>query len=202
MKKILQTIKKCSDCPYRELYIKSDIKYFRCDHSKFEGENDFRPTDNLISNGCPLVDVGVKVGIAVILITKDDKILIGQRINTSSGEGMWGLPGGRMDLWEDPIETAVRETQEETGIVINESHLQYVFLTNDIFKESDEHWITLYYATKVWEGEAEIMEPNKCKEWKWVNLNELPDNVFCRWEELLRDLLKRTDINYEYERDY
>lgn len=189
--KILQTINNCSGCPYKAVYRKSNMYYFRCDHIRYKGNNDFKPFNNAFLEGCPLKDVGVKVGIAVILLTEDKKILIGKRLNTDSGEGLWGLPGGRMDLWEDPKETAVRETQEETGVTINKDNLDFVFFTNDIFKDTEEHWITLYYLTRTWEGDPKLMEPDKCSEWKWINIHNLSkESIFCGWEEPLKDMLK------------
>jgi len=40
------------------------------------------------------------------------------RLNTHSGQ--WALPGGRLDLGEDPVEAAIREVDEEVGVRLAE----------------------------------------------------------------------------------
>jgi len=138
-----------------------------------------------------LTNIGVRVGVAIVFLDKDNQVLIGKRVNTSSGSHLWGLPGGRMELWEDTKKTAVREAQEETGLIIKEEDLEYLFFTNDMFKESGEHWLTLYYKAFNWEGIVKRMEPDKCLEWKWENINKLSKKeIFCGWKEPLKKILK------------
>jgi|ERR1044071_4845879 8-oxo-dGTP pyrophosphatase MutT (NUDIX family) len=48
----------------------------------------------------------------VLVVNDDGEILLIQR----SDNGNWALPGGAMDLGESLVDTAVRETLEETGI--------------------------------------------------------------------------------------
>lgn len=42
-----------------------------------------------------------------------DKVLM-----VKNPEGMWGFPKGHREDNETPIEAAIRETQEETGIIV------------------------------------------------------------------------------------
>ena len=185
-KKLEKIIKTCRDCPHTK-ECPNDGYYFRCAHPNYEGSGSYSQwTTQRILNGCPLdaaADLGVKAGVAVILIREDGKILVGKRKNTSAGDGYWGLPGGRIDRWETPEETAKRETFEESDIVVYD--LEYFDYTNDMFKEEDEHWITMYFISRNFEGEAKIMEPNKCEEWRWVDTDDLPEPIFCAWKEKL-----------------
>lgn len=48
----------------------------------------------------------------VIVVNDDGKILMIRRTDN----GNWAVPGGAMDLGESIVDTAVRETLEETGI--------------------------------------------------------------------------------------
>jgi 8-oxo-dGTP pyrophosphatase MutT (NUDIX family) len=48
----------------------------------------------------------------VIVVNDQDEILMIRRTDN----GNWAVPGGGMDLGESIIDTAVRETREETGI--------------------------------------------------------------------------------------
>ena len=91
-----------------------------------------------------------------------------------------------MDRKETPEETAKREASEEADITAHD--LEYFDYTNDIFKEEDEHWITMYFTCRNFEGEAKIMEPDKCEEWRWVDPFDLPEPIFCDWKEKLSEI--------------
>jgi len=41
----------------------------------------------------------------------------------------WGMPGGKVDIGESPINAAIRELKEETGIIVNKWDLVEVFST-------------------------------------------------------------------------
>lgn len=58
------------------------------------------------------------VGCGVIM-TKEDKILLQHRTD----EDNWCIPGGVMELGETFEETAIRETYEETGLIVEELQL-------------------------------------------------------------------------------
>ncbi len=121
---------------------------------------------------------GVKVGVAVFIIKYENnikKILFGKRKNTTTGEGCWQLPGGRMEKWEDPIDTGIREIKEETTLDIK--NLKFIDFTNDIFNEEDEHWIILFYETKDFKGTPKVVE-DKCSEWQWFSENNFPTPLF------------------------
>jgi 8-oxo-dGTP pyrophosphatase MutT (NUDIX family) len=64
-----------------------------------------------------------KVVPATAIVFKDgDKILLSQRNYVDDPEnryhGAWGFPGGGIEEGEQPLNTAIRETEEETGIKI------------------------------------------------------------------------------------
>jgi 8-oxo-dGTP pyrophosphatase MutT (NUDIX family) len=50
----------------------------------------------------------------VLAVDDQARILLQQRRDT----GQWALPMGRMDIGETPTECAVRETLEETGVLV------------------------------------------------------------------------------------
>lgn len=58
-----------------------------------------------------------KVLTAFVYIEKDGRILLVQEGGTQS-YGLWCLPGGHIDLGEEPKHAAVREVAEETGYVV------------------------------------------------------------------------------------
>ncbi len=116
-----------------------------------------------------------RIGICVI-IRKDNKILLGKRIG-SHGSDTWSFPGGKLDFGEKIIDCASRETKEETNLEIKNLFITKN-ITEDLFQADDKHYITLYVLSDWNSGEAEIMEPNKCTEWKWFDWDNLPEPLF------------------------
>ncbi len=66
-----------------------------------------------------------KVGVGVMVV-QDDQILLVRR-TMNPGRGMWSIPAGFVDRGEDPQETAVRETFEETNLHVEITGLAGVY---------------------------------------------------------------------------
>jgi 8-oxo-dGTP pyrophosphatase MutT (NUDIX family) len=57
------------------------------------------------------------VSAGVVLYTGERKVLLVEHTKQARlPEGSYGFPAGRVEEWETPIEAAVRELKEETGI--------------------------------------------------------------------------------------
>ncbi|WP_281557430.1 NUDIX hydrolase [Thalassomonas sp. RHCl1] len=125
----------------------------------------------------------VRVGVGVIIL-RNNKILLGERIG-SHGANTWATPGGHLEMGEDVEACARREVLEETGLVLDE--IKKLGFTNDIFEQEDKHYVTLFVVAKSDSGEAEIKEPNKCKQWQWRGINELPEPLFLPLVNLLKE---------------
>lgn len=123
-----------------------------------------------------------RVGVGVFVF-KEGKFLMGQR-RGSHGEGSWSIPGGHLEFGETPEETAVREVREETGLEI--ARVSFAAVTNDIFKEDNKHYITLWMVSDWESGEPVITEPDKYIDQQWVDFNSLPQPLFLLWNQLLQ----------------
>ncbi len=77
-------------------------------------------------------------------------------------DGGWGLPGGLMELGESMEETARREVEEETGLLINDLKLLGLFSGAEYhftFDNGDEIYsVTAVYQTSTYSGK---IVPNK-----------------------------------------
>jgi 8-oxo-dGTP diphosphatase len=113
---------------------------------------------------------------------------MGRRKGT--GEGSWGLPGGKQEFGESFRAAANREVLEETGIRL--SNLEFVNVTNDPRPEREEHFIHLNFRA-VTSIEPRLTEPDKFYEWQWFDLFELPEPIFFGHEKLM-EAYKRGEI--------
>lgn len=129
----------------------------------------------------------VRVGVCIILRNiEGDKILLGYRLS-EHGKDTWSFPGGHIEYLETPACAARRELAEEIG-----SHCKLAILTkytkfpwaNTVFPESGKHYITLFFGARLSEGEPKVMEPTKCREWKWFNPENLPYPLFGAIEDI------------------
>ena len=68
-------------------------------------------------------DPKVAVGVAVF---RDDRLLLVRRV-MQPGRGKWALPGGFLDVGEEPRVAAVREAAEEAGVDVEVVALLDVF---------------------------------------------------------------------------
>lgn len=115
-----------------------------------------------------------KVGVGVFVV-RDGKVLVGQR-QGSHGAGTWSLPGGHLEMNESIEVCAAREIVEETGMSI--TNIRHLDFSNDIMLEEQKHYVTLFVVADWVSGEAEMKEPEKCSEWRWVEWPHIPEPKF------------------------
>lgn len=131
----------------------------------------------------------VRVGVGVIIV-RNNRILLGERTG-SHGANTWATPGGHLEVGESIEECAKREVLEETGLAL--TSVKKFSFTNDIFEKEGKHYATLFVIAASDDGEAQIREPDKCKQWQWFEFNKLPEPLFLPLVNLLKDEPDFTD---------
>ena len=81
----------------------------------------------------------IAVGAVVI---RENEILLVKR-GHPPGEGLWAIPGGRVELGETLQEAAEREIREETGVVIRAKEPVYAF---DVIECDAQKHIRFHYV--------------------------------------------------------
>ncbi len=123
-----------------------------------------------------------RVGIGVILCD-GTRVLLGRRCG-SHGSETWCFPGGHLEFGETPAECAKRELLEETGLTA--TNFVTGPCTNDIFKDEGKHYVTWFVVATHTGGLAEVREPDKCREWRWFDWDNLPTPLFLPIKNLLK----------------
>lgn len=113
-----------------------------------------------------------------IVLIKDNKILMQRRYNTGYEDGKYSLPAGHVDKGESFIQCVIRETEEEIGISLKAEDLKMIHVMHRDSKEAEiGNRIDVFFTADSWDGEPKNMEPEKCDDLSWFDLNNLPDNV-------------------------
>ena len=123
----------------------------------------------------------VGVGIAVI---KNNQILLGRR-KGSHGSGDWSFAGGHLEFGESVEECARRELAEETGL--KALSLFSGPWVNDVI-DGDKHYITLFVFVNEFEGDLQLLEPDKFEGWKWFEIHSLPSPLFPPVKSLIQKI--------------
>ncbi|MCK9597054.1 NUDIX domain-containing protein, partial [Candidatus Pacearchaeota archaeon] len=86
----------------------------------------------------------------------------------------------------------VREVREETGIILDPSDLELIHVMNRKIPNNER--ADFFFTTKKWQGEPNIMEPEKCDDLSWFELNNLPENIIPYIKQAIESI--RNGINY------
>jgi len=116
---------------------------------------------------------------AYLVLIKENKVLLSRRYNTGFQDGYYSFPAGHLEDDEETLsQTMVREAKEEVGIEMGSADLELVHVMHRKQQEpTNERRINLFFAAKKWKGEPRIMEPSKCDDLQWFELDNLPDNT-------------------------
>lgn len=125
------------------------------------------------------------VGVTALAFNESGNILLQQR-----PDGIWGLPGGLIELGESTEEAVRREVKEETGIEVGALELVSVLSGEGYhvkLPNGDEFYaVTIVYYTKEVTGELKA-DGIETIDTDFFPPNELPEGVSQRIKKMLRD---------------
>jgi 8-oxo-dGTP pyrophosphatase MutT (NUDIX family) len=112
---------------------------------------------------------------AYLILIKDKKILLLRRYHTGYQDGNYSLVSGHFEGGETATQCIAREALEESGITIAANDLKVVSVIHRL--STDREYFDIFVSANKWTGEIINMEPDKCDELKWFELNDLPKNI-------------------------
>ncbi|QIZ10817.1 NUDIX domain-containing protein [Priestia megaterium] len=118
----------------------------------------------------------ILVGAMVCVIDDQGKILLQKR-----PEGIWGLPGGLLELGESVEEAGRREVFEETGVEIGQLQLVEIFSGKQYFRKlpnGDEFYpVTIAYVSKDIKKNTIKIDGKESIDAGFFPLHELPEQT-------------------------
>jgi putative (di)nucleoside polyphosphate hydrolase len=134
-----------------------------------------------------LVNLPLRSGVGIVVLNKDNKIFVAQRIDNQ--KNFWQMPQGGVDKGEDYLAAAYRELEEETSIksvgLIKEIDglISYELPKNLLgiiwkgkFRGQEQKWFVMRFLGQDSEINIKTKNPEFC-EWKWINLENITDLV-------------------------
>ena len=115
------------------------------------------------------------------VIIENDKVLVNKHGDTD----FWKFPGGRMENFDDLDlqQVAQREAKEEMGIDI-----EIIRPMSTLLSKKDESIVVLvhYLAKRI----GEIQPGEDIREWEWLDIHNLPDDVAPNIKPIIEEYLR------------
>ena len=115
--------------------------------------------------------------IAKAVVLKDDKALVLLRSSSERFANQWDLPGGHLQEGEDIKEGLLREVYEETGLRLQEP------VDNLYIKKN-----TFFFTAQMPEQDIQLSDEHT--EYKFVSIDELPENISNRFKKAINAALQ------------
>ena len=114
----------------------------------------------------PLIGVGS-------IIIENDRVVLVKRAHPPI-QGQWSIPGGVLKVGELVREAAIREAQEETGLIVDPGELLGVFdrVLLDAEKRVQYHYVLIDFLCRRVGGE--LLAASDATEARWFTSAELP----------------------------
>ncbi len=118
-------------------------------------------------------------GIVLMLLRKVNgrsQVLLQKRKNTGFADGFWDFScSGHIEKDESMSDAVLRECREELGIELKKQDIRHFCFIHK--KDTDCIYYYGYFVCENFDGTPEIMEPEKCSQLLWADMDNLPDKV-------------------------
>ncbi|MER5430277.1 NUDIX domain-containing protein [Streptomyces sp. NPDC002588] len=117
------------------------------------------------------------VGVHLHLQDDQGRILLGLRHPDSAyAPDTWHFLAGHCER-ETAIDCPVREAKEEAGLTIAPEDVDLVHTVHHVDSPDARPRIALVFQARSWTGDPEVLEPDRCVEWRWWKPQDLPAEV-------------------------
>lgn len=115
----------------------------------------------------------------LLLLTRDDHVLLALRDGTGYADGQYNLPSGKLEPDESLLDALVREAYEEIGIRLHPSEVRHAVTVQCRNPEGARRIGVIFTVESVpaRQGEPFNAEPHKCAKVEWFPKDMLPHNT-------------------------
>lgn len=116
-----------------------------------------------------------------VVFDRDGRILIDQRVGDKLERvnGLWEVPGGKLEFGETPEQVIRREILEEIGYKVKVKKLiPYTDVGTLEYPEKLQHTVVFYYICELEDGNYVEVHDHKIGGFRWVKPEELDDYEF------------------------
>ena len=125
-----------------------------------------------------------------LILMRDNSILLSRRYNTGYCDGSYSFPAGHLDGGETVKQAMVREAAEEIGVILKPGDLELVHVMNRKIPNNER--VDFFFTAKQWQGVPKNMEPERCDDLQWFELNNLPPNIIPYIKQAIDSVLNNT----------
>lgn len=119
------------------------------------------------------------VGTGILLVNRDGKVLLALRTDNKQ----WSLPGGSLEIGESLEECIIRETKEETSIIVNKEDIKLngaVALQEPVHKNGNLIYIvSITYTAHKYDDTDFKLDSSEFTRWGYFSKEEIDklDNI-------------------------
>lgn len=111
-----------------------------------------------------------------VIVRSDGAILVLQRSSDNDVlPNQWDVPGGSCESGEDPMATAIRETEEETGLTIADPRL--FAYTSNVDPANGIQFVRFIFRAAYRSNEIHL-NPREHQAYAWIDPRHLDDRAF------------------------
>lgn len=122
-----------------------------------------------------------------LIIIQKNAVLLSLRQNTGYYDGSYGLVSGHVEDGESAISAIMREAKEEVGIQILASQIKPIHIMH---RKTDRYNIDIFFTCS-FPGAVVNLEPHKCANLDFFDLDRLPLNIIPYIEKALKATLHK-----------
>ncbi|MBR4555045.1 MAG: NUDIX domain-containing protein [Ruminococcus sp.] len=135
-------------------------------------DKDLQPLGEICERGDPIPSGKFHIVVTVLPVNFENKVLITKRAFGKPYGGMWEITGGAVIAGETPLQGAVRELREETGLRALPEALEY--RGQILFRMSGHSHIVMFYAFRADFHEDDIiLQPGETEAARFVYPSEI-----------------------------
>ncbi len=138
----------------------------------------------------------VNVPSVYVILRKQGKLLFTLRENTGFMDGTYALPGGHVEENENFINAAIRETEEEVGVIIPRDKIRLAYTMHRM--AANDIRLDLFFEAESWNGNPTNKEPHKHSKIAWLTPQEMAKEPIMDYQAVVLQAILEKKVYSEW----